>query len=96
MLANDNQLGRGLAIEGKGDLIEATLGFVVDADWALAVAIEGNAAEIAYLRRGRGWWSRDRDRRVGGGLFAEVVDDAPVVLSVAVGVLLAIWPEEAE
>ncbi len=75
MLADNNQLGRRLAIEGKSDLIEATLGFVVDADGALSVALEGDAAEIAYLRRGRRWRSRDGDRSVGGGLFAQVVDD---------------------
>jgi hypothetical protein len=47
MLADDNQLGRRLAIEGKGDLIEAALGFVIDADGTFSVALEGDAAEIA-------------------------------------------------
>src|SRR6266550_6395466 len=75
MLADNNQLGRRLAIEGEGDLIEAALGFVVDADGTLSVALEGDAAEITYLRRWRRWRSRDGDRGVGGGLFAQVVDD---------------------
>ena len=73
MLADNNQLGRGLAIEGKGDLIQAALGFVVDADGTLFVALERDAAEIDYRRRWRGWWSCDGDRRVGRGLFAKIV-----------------------
>src|SRR6266851_326323 len=75
MLADNNQLGRRLAIEGEGDLIEAALGFVVDADGTFSVALEGDAAEIAHLRRGRGGRSRDGDRGVGDDLFSQVVDD---------------------
>jgi len=106
MLADNNQLGRGLAIEGEGNLIEATLGFVVDAYGTLSVALEGDAAEIGVPAAGRGWRSRDGDRSVGGGLFAQVVDDVAGDVDgawrgagsvrVAVDVLLAIWPEEAE
>src|ERR1700730_15881712 len=75
MLANNNQFGRGLAIEGEGDLVEAALGFVVDADGTLSVALEGDAAEIDHRRRWRGWRSCDGDRRVGGGLFTQIVDN---------------------
>ena len=75
MLADNNQLGGRLAIEGEGDLVEAALGLVVDADGTLSVALERDAAEIAYLRRWRWWRSCDGDGGVGGGLFAQVVDD---------------------
>src|SRR5882724_7975582 len=75
MFADDNELGRRFAVKGEGDLIEAALGFVVDAYGTLSVALEGDATEIAYLRRWRRWRSRDGDRSVGGGLFAQVVDD---------------------
>ncbi len=92
MLADNNQLGRRFAIEGKGDLIEAALGFVVDADGTLSVALEGDAAEIAYLRRGRGWRSSDGALQV----TLMVPGEAPAVLRDAVDVLLAIWPEDAE
>ena len=107
MSADDNQLGGGLAVEGQGDLVEATLGFVVDADGTLPVALEGDAAEIALTAGG------------GGGGGAAMVTDvlavaclprssttlqvtvmaagsAPAVSRVAVDVLPAIWPAEAE
>ena len=61
MLADNNQFGRRFAVEGEGDLIEATLSFVVDADGTLSVALEGEAAKIAYLRRWRRGRSRDGD-----------------------------------
>jgi len=75
MSADDHQFGGGLAIEGQSDLVEATLGFVVDADRTLPVALEGDAAEIDDCRRWRRWWCCDGDRCIGGPLFAEVVDD---------------------
>src|ERR1700730_10967287 len=43
MLADNNPLVRRLAMEGKGDFIEAALGFVVDADGTFSVALEGDA-----------------------------------------------------
>ena len=45
--ADDHQLGGGLAVEGESDVIEATFGFVVDADRTLSVALKGDAAEVA-------------------------------------------------
>ena len=75
MPADDYQLGGGLAVEGKGDLVEATFGFVVDADGAFSVALEGDAAEVACLRCDRGRRSRNGDGGVRSGLFAEVIND---------------------
>src|SRR3981081_4478776 len=75
MLADNNQLGRRFAVEGEGNLIEATLGFVVDADGTLSIAVEGDAAEIDHCRQWRRWRSCDGDRSGGGCLFAHIVDD---------------------
>ena len=73
--ADNNEFGSCVAIEGESDLIETSLSFVVDTDRTLSVAFEGDAAEIARRRCDRRWRSRDRDRCVGGGLLAEVIDD---------------------
>ena len=74
MLADDNEFGGGLAVEGEGDIVEAALGLVVDADGTLLVALEGEAAEIAGLGWRWGSWLRDVDGGVGRGMVAEVVD----------------------
>ncbi len=73
--ADDYEFGGRVAIEGEGDFVEAALGFVVDAYGAFSVALEGDAAEIAWLRCDRGRRSRDCDCGVGSGLLAEVIDD---------------------
>ncbi len=49
MLADDNQLGGGLAVESEGDLVEAAFGLVVNTDWPLSVALEGDIAEGCAL-----------------------------------------------
>ena len=46
-LADDDEPGGGLAVEGEGDVVKAALGFVVDADGTLAVTVEGDGAEAA-------------------------------------------------
>jgi len=71
---DDDQPGGCVAVEGEGDLVEAALGLIVDADRTLCVAIEGDATEAAYGRRRR--WRRSRDGDCGGGcgLLAKVVD----------------------
>src|SRR6266851_893729 len=74
VFADDDELGGGVAVEGEGDLVEAALGLVVDADGTLAVALEGDTAEAAWLRRRWGRRRRNGDRGGGCGLFAQVVD----------------------
>src|SRR6266851_663620 len=106
MLADNNQLGRRLAIEGEGDLIEAVL-----------ASLSTRAGR--FLSRSKEMLQRLRTCGGGGGggvvmvtdvlavaclprssttlqVTLMVPGDAPVVLRVAVDVLLAIWPEEAE
>ncbi len=69
------QLRGRVAVEGEGDLVEASLSFVVDADGTLSVALEGDAAEVV-VPRCHGWrWSCNCDCGVRTGLFAEIVDD---------------------
>ena len=73
--ADENERGAGVAIEGEGDYVEAALGLVIDTHGTLAVAVEGDAAEVAGLRRGWWRWRGDGDGCDGGGLLAVVVDD---------------------
>ena len=47
--ADENKRGAGVAIEGEGDDVEASLGLVIDAHGTLAVALEGDAAKVAGL-----------------------------------------------
>ncbi len=49
--------------------------FVVDAEGTLHVAFKRDAAEGTDLGDRRRWRSDDRDSGVGGGVFAEIVDD---------------------
>ena len=72
-VADDDEAGVGLLIEGEGDVVEAALGFVIDADGATLITREAQAAEGLGLRNdGCG---RRGDGDFGGGLcsLAEVV-----------------------
>ena len=73
--ANDHEFGGGVAVEREGDVVKAGLPFVVDADGTLNVALKRDAAEGTDLWDRRWWRSDDGDVGVGGGVFAEIVDD---------------------
>jgi hypothetical protein len=75
MLADNNQFGGRVAVEGESNLVKAALGLVVDANRPFSIAFEGDAAEAARQWCYRGRRSCDGDRGVRGGLLAEVVDD---------------------
>jgi len=75
--SGDDEYGIGFAVQREGDVIETALGFVIHAHGAIAVALEGDAAEAACDGRwgnGRRRRRGDRDGGCGGGGFALVVD----------------------
>ena len=74
-VADHNQPGIGLLRERQSDVIEAALGFVVDAHGATDITTEGQAAELLDLRDDGD--ERRCDDDVGGRLggLSEIVDD---------------------
>ena len=72
-VANHDEVGVGLLRKREGDVVEAALGFVVDAFRATAIACEAQAAERLGLRGGNDGRSDDD---VGGrfGGLSEIVD----------------------
>jgi hypothetical protein len=74
-VAYDDQPGVCLLVQSEGDVIQAALGFVVDAYGATLIASKAETAELLGL-----WKDRDRrscDDDVGGGLgaLAEIIDN---------------------
>jgi hypothetical protein len=69
-VANHDQVGIGLLLEGESDVVEAALGLVVDTDGSFAVTIEGDRAEVLCRGRRRDRRSVDADRGCSGGLLA--------------------------
>jgi len=72
--ANDHEFGGRVAVKREGDVVKASLPFVVDADGTLHVAFKRDAAEGTDFGDRRWRRSDDRDSGVGGGVFAEIVD----------------------
>lgn len=68
-------MGVGLLLEGEGDVVEAALGFVIDAYGAAKITSKAQAAERLGLRYDGNDGSRDDDVGSGLGALAEVVDD---------------------
>jgi len=73
-VADDDQPRISLLIEGESDVVEAALGFVVDANWATLITREAQAAELLGLRNDWGRGSGDDDLRGGLRGLAEIID----------------------
>jgi hypothetical protein len=75
-VADHHEAGIGLLVQGQGDVIEASLGFVVYADGATSIAGEAEAAQSLGLWDDGSWRGSNDDVGRCFRSFAEIVDHA--------------------